>query len=241
MKNIKKSWDASPYKSIKNTQYFDIYETLLAKYVGQDITFVEVGILNGGSLFMWRDYFGKNARIIGIDLNPQAKKWEEHGFEIFIGSQSDQNFWNQTFEAIGPIDVLLDDGGHRYHQQIITLLSSLPHINNGGMVMIEDVGTSYMQEFGGPSPLSFISYTKSLIDTINAQTFTKKKNEWGLHSIQYFEHLVAFHINRNFVAAGERCENNGEATNAADFRYQDNVKLDAEILSKLMRPNQFNA
>ena len=36
---------------------------------------------------MWRDYFGKDARIIGIDLNPEAKKWEKHGFEIFIGNQ----------------------------------------------------------------------------------------------------------------------------------------------------------
>ena len=31
---------------------------------------------------MWRDYFGPKARIIGVDFNPNAKKWEEHGFEI---------------------------------------------------------------------------------------------------------------------------------------------------------------
>ena len=41
-----------------------------------------------------RDFFGEEARIIGIDLNPSAKKWEKDGFEIFIGSQSDTNFWN---------------------------------------------------------------------------------------------------------------------------------------------------
>ena len=57
-------------------------------YVGKKITFVEIGVLQGGSLFMWREYFGKNARIIGIDLHPNAKELEKHGFEIYIGNQS---------------------------------------------------------------------------------------------------------------------------------------------------------
>ena len=57
------------------------------------ITFVEVGVFGGGSLFMWINFFGKQARIIGIELNPEAKKWEKDGFEIFIGDQSDPDFW----------------------------------------------------------------------------------------------------------------------------------------------------
>ena len=65
------------------------YESFVQKkfdeIVGKEITFVEIGILDGGSLFMWRDFFGNKARIIGVDLNPEAKKWEKEGFEIFIG------------------------------------------------------------------------------------------------------------------------------------------------------------
>ena len=56
-------------------------------------TLVEVGVLNGGSLFMWRKYFGENVRIIGIDLNPAAKHFDKYGFEIFIGDQADPKFW----------------------------------------------------------------------------------------------------------------------------------------------------
>ena len=41
---------------------------------------------------MWKNYFGNDARIIGIELNPEAKKFEKEGFEIFIGNQSDENF-----------------------------------------------------------------------------------------------------------------------------------------------------
>ena len=75
MKNkIYDSWKKSKYYSVKHGNYFEIYEELFSEYIGKKITFVEVGILSGGSLFMWRDYFGENARIIGVELNPVAKK-----------------------------------------------------------------------------------------------------------------------------------------------------------------------
>ena len=74
-KKIEDCFFNSPFKSIKHNSYFATYEKLFSEYVGKKITFVEVGILNGGSLFMRRDYFGKQARIIGIDNNPEAKKW----------------------------------------------------------------------------------------------------------------------------------------------------------------------
>ena len=114
MKNTKsfKSFSKSPYYSTKHSTYFDTYDLLLEKYKGKKITFVEVGIWGGGSLFMWRDFFGPKARIIGIDLNPEAIKWEKDGFEIFIGNQSDPAFWEDFISKVGPIDVLLDDGGH---------------------------------------------------------------------------------------------------------------------------------
>ena len=88
MKNrIYDLWKNSKYHSVKHGNYFEIYEELFSEYVGKKITFVTIGVLSGGSLFMWRDYFGENARIIGVELNPVAKKWEKHGFEIFIGDQ----------------------------------------------------------------------------------------------------------------------------------------------------------
>ena len=96
-KSTLQAFTNSPYFSIKHTNYFDIYDSLLSRYVGKDITFVEIGILDGGSLFMWREFLGKDARIIGVDLNPEAIKWREHGFEIFIGDQSKKDFWDNYY------------------------------------------------------------------------------------------------------------------------------------------------
>ena len=75
-----------------------------------------MGVLNGGSLFMWRQYLGSQARIIGIDFNSLAKHWEKDGFKIYIGSQSNPEFWTNFYKSVGMIGVLLDDGGHTNEQ-----------------------------------------------------------------------------------------------------------------------------
>ncbi len=48
-----KSYMASKYLSIKHSSYFHVYDEVFGKYRGRPITFVEIGVLNGGSLFMW--------------------------------------------------------------------------------------------------------------------------------------------------------------------------------------------
>ena len=93
-----KAFSKSKFKSIKHSTYFEVYDELFSKFRNKKITFVEIGILGGGSLFMWRNYFGKKAEIIGIELNPNAKKLEKYGFKIYIGSQSDKKFWNKFYK-----------------------------------------------------------------------------------------------------------------------------------------------
>ena len=186
-------------ESLKCDTYFQVYEEMFNKYVGKKITFVEVGVLQGGSLFMWREYFGKNARIIGIDLHPNAKELEKHGFEIYIGSQSDKNFWRNFYTKVGKIDILLDDGGHVNDQQIVTLSESVNNINDDGIIMTEDVHTSYFKKFGNPSKYSYINYSKYLIDVVNSrfpETEIKKNNFRNkIYSISFYESIVAIKIN----------------------------------------------
>ena len=186
-------------ESLKCDTYFQVYEEMFNKYVGKKITFVEVGVLQGGSLFMWREYFGKDARIIGIDLHPNAKELEKHGFEIYIGSQSDKNFWRNFYTKVGKIDILLDDGGHVNDQQIVTLSESVNNINDDGIIMTEDVHTSYFKKFGNPSKYSYINYSKYLIDVVNSrfpETEIKKNNFRNkIYSISFYESIVAIKIN----------------------------------------------
>jgi hypothetical protein len=96
---------------------------------------------------MWREWLGPKARIIGIDLNPDAKKWSESGFEIYIGDQGDPNFWRETLPKIGKIDAFLDDGGHESFQQIVTIQELINHVHNNSVLVVEDTFTSFMNDF----------------------------------------------------------------------------------------------
>ena len=107
---------SSKNKSTKWKKYFPIYEKLFERYRNEEITFVEIGVLDGGSLEIWKKYFGKKSRIIGIDSNPECKKFENQDHEIFIGSQSDPKFWHNFYNQIGHVDIMLDDGGHTNDQ-----------------------------------------------------------------------------------------------------------------------------
>jgi hypothetical protein len=221
------SYMKSKYKSIKHSTYFDSYDHFFNYYRGKEITFVEIGVLGGGSLFMWRDYFGPKARIIGVDLNPNAKKWEEHGFEIYIGNQSDENFWKAFNLQVGGIDIVLDDGGHTYDQQIITTEMLLNQIKSGGILVVEDTHTSYMHGFG-PRKYSFIEYVKKKIDQTNHRfgELSNLKSEKRIWSIEILESMVAFKVNltaSNLLSTPT--DNKGIDDQAKDFRYEDNLMI----------------
>jgi len=192
-----KAYLKSPYRTVKHSTYFQVYDELFSPWRGRNITFVEIGIAEGGSLFMWREFFGPQARIIGIDINPEAKVLTKYGFEIFIGSQSDKEFWKQFNKSVGMIDIVLDDGGHSYLQQIVTTKMLIDQIKDHGMLVVEDTHTSYMSNYG-TKKFSFINFTKVIIDRIN-QRFSELdhcRSNKSIWSIQFYESFVVFHVNR---------------------------------------------
>ena len=149
--------------------YFEIYDRHFSKYRNKDIVILEIGVLNGGSLRMWKEYFGPGAKIYGIDINPACKQLETDGVEIFIGSQTDAAFLNQVKEKIGKVDVLIDDGGHTMDQQITSFEHLYSSVKDDGVYLCEDLHTSYWYPWGGGlnRPGTFIEMSKNLVDKLN--------------------------------------------------------------------------
>jgi hypothetical protein len=225
--SLRNIYDNTEYLSIKYDSYFPAYADLLSKYIDKPIVFVEVGIFNGGSLFMWREYFGQKARIIGIDLNPTAKDWEKFGFEIHIGDQSDGCFWENFYKEVGPIDILLDDGGHTNLQQITTSHYAIQNINDNGTLIVEDTHTSYFREFGNPFKYSFMNFAMNVVTSINSRSnaLLRVGKYWDkVHSMNFYESIVAFHICRKACTISSPVSNNGKTKNADDFRYHGTIQ-----------------
>jgi hypothetical protein len=230
MKKLFKSFRTAPKYSIKWSNYFEIYENIFRKFVNKKITFVEIGIGDGGSLFMWKNFFGKKARIIGIELNPEAKKLEKFGFEIFIGNQSEPLFWKQFYNKVGKIDILLDDGGHKNIQQITSFMESYKFINPNGLIAIEDTHTSYMKKkgFNNPSKYSFINFCNTLIESIHRRNpmLDKRLNNFSkkIESIFFFDSIVSINFSsKKNLKSSELLENNSKLRYFfTDYRHKGN-------------------
>src|SRR5207237_9558831 len=80
--------------------YIDVYDTFFHKYRDKEIIFLEIGVAHGGSLEMWREYFGDKASIIGVDVNPECNIFEEESTKIYIGSQADKSFYEELKNEI---------------------------------------------------------------------------------------------------------------------------------------------
>jgi hypothetical protein len=122
--------------------YFDAYHRHLAPLRHREnLVVLEIGIYSGGSLDMWRDYFGPTLQLIGVDIAPACKSYERPGIKVLIGDQADRAFWRRAIAdgTIPPVDVVIDDGGHTDEQQRNTLEELLPHLKPGGVYLCEDV------------------------------------------------------------------------------------------------------
>jgi hypothetical protein len=123
----------------KWNHYFDVYHRHLHKFTGQPVHVAEVGVYSGGSLDMWKQYFGPHCTVYGIDCQKECKEYEDERTRIFIGDQADREFWAEFRRQVPQLDVLIDDGGHQTQQQIVTLEEILPHLRPGGVYICEDI------------------------------------------------------------------------------------------------------
>jgi hypothetical protein len=189
----------------KWVDYFDVYHRAFAPYRGRPIKFLEIGIQNGGSARMWREYFGPAATIIGVDVDPACKALEEEGFEVWIGDQADTAFWGDFTSVHGELDIVLDDGGHTMAQQIVTFEALFPRLRDRGSYLCEDTHTSYFPSHGGgrDRPGTFLQYVKGLIDEMHAwyhapvaQLGSQAYLAQHLYSIGVYDSIVLFEKRR---------------------------------------------
>src|SRR5688572_33262558 len=119
---------------------------------------------------MWRSYFGPGARIVGIDIDPACERFASAGIDIVIGDQADRGFLAGLRSRYPHVDIVVDDGGHKMHQQITSFEELYPHIQPYGVYLCEDLHTSYIPAFGGGYRRegTFIEYAKGLIDRLHA-------------------------------------------------------------------------
>lgn len=179
--------------------YFKIYEKHLRPYVGKNPILLEIGVYKGGSIDMWNDYFDHQCTIIAIDNDPACKELQKDygpNVHIVIGDQSDPAFWDEFLKQYSSFDIVIDDGGHRMEEQIITFEKVYGAVKDGGVYICEDTHTSYLSNFGGGfrKEDTFIEYSKRLIDYMYAYFVDGMSLDFrkSTYCISYYDSIVVF-------------------------------------------------
>lgn len=182
----------------KWTHYFPIYERHFAPWRGRTLTFLEVGVAKGGSLAMWRRYFGPLATVVGIDIDRKCKAHESEGCAVRIGDQSDPKFLQTVIDEFGVPDVVLDDGSHQMAHIAATFEFFYSKMGKNAVYAVEDLHCAYWSRFGGGlrEPSNFFNVAKSLVDKLNADhtegAVTPDAFTRDTFAIAFYDSMVVF-------------------------------------------------
>jgi hypothetical protein len=179
----------SELKITKWVHYFGIYDQYLRKYCSQrSLKVLEIGVAGGGSLKLWRDYFGADSTIFGIDIDAKCSTVANTGCEVRIGSQVDKDFLIAVLAEMGGVDVVIDDGSHLNSHVIETFSILFPLLNSGGTYLIEDTSTSYwpgIYKGGLRRKGTSIEFFKNIVDLPNRFFFSRKpKKEFRFNDVE---------------------------------------------------------
>lgn len=128
-------------------RYCDFYEQHLPDKIG---ALLEVGVKDGASLKMWRDYYPAAFYIGGVDI--EKCSWIGN-VRIFQADATEQSFWN-GFWPMG-FDIIIDDGSHKCSDQRKTFEYAWHVLKPGGFYIIEDVHSSFLGDYADESPTTY--------------------------------------------------------------------------------------
>lgn len=134
------------FETDKNSRhsYLKYYDEWFFSFKDKKIKLLEMGVFTGGSLMLWNEYFS-NCTLFGIDINLLEIKYNMlfNQSNVFI---IPKNFDTLTENFMGDIlfDIIIDDGSHTLDHQIKALQIFKNKLNPGGILIIEDVSSYYL-------------------------------------------------------------------------------------------------
>lgn len=189
-------------KSSDDHNYCRIYERHLGPLREQKITLLELGVWEGASLKMWRDYL-PSATIVGLDK--ADRRVQIPGVDVHICSQDNEDGLFSVALMYQGFDVIIDDASHISSKTIASFQLLYPHLKPGGLYVIEDLQTAYdVENYGenearnnpnipGGHTHTAMDWCKRLADEVNSSLFPPQ------HRLGYELAFVHFYPNICFI------------------------------------------
>lgn len=142
---------SSQRDNVTNTRhchpYTLFYNSIFKEYRNKPLRIAELGILDGASLLMWREYF-PNAKIEGFEydhrhINTFKEKCPEipiYPFDVKRQESIDAAFGDKMY------DLIIEDTTHQFDDQIRVIENIYGNLKPGGMLIIEDIFKRYNEQ-----------------------------------------------------------------------------------------------
>lgn len=192
--------------------YFEAYNEQFARFRNGFLTpddarrplrLLELGVMHGGSLQLWRKFFAADTTIVGIDIDPRVAAIDDEDLTIRIGSQTDADFLYDVVAEMGGVDIVIDDGSHYAEHQRASFEILFPLLSSGGVYVVEDLHTSYWWQYGGAYARgqSFIEHAKKLVDDMHAW-YHGRRQRTGVNAREHVQ-SVSFYDSLVFIRKGQ--------------------------------------
>ncbi len=136
--------------------YISHYERRFGGNRGKPITILEIGVMDGASLRMWRDYFSFG-RVYGIDIRHKTIISEDR-IVCFEGSQVDTNFLENVVKQTGNFDFIVDDGSHKGSHHLASFEYLWSFVKPEGWYCIEDASSIFNTCWTQPEQRTMLSF-----------------------------------------------------------------------------------
>ena len=128
--------------------YTLFYESMFKNQKNEILKIAELGILDGASLLMWKEYF-TNSEIYGFEYNDDLINKFKQNFNNDRITLSNIDVTNKdsiikSFSEINQLyDIIIEDTTHQFEDQIRVIENVHKYLKPGGILIIEDIFKSY--------------------------------------------------------------------------------------------------
>ena len=155
--------------------YTLFYENLLKNNKNDNLNIAELGILDGASLLMWKEYF-TNSHIYGFEYNDKLINYFKENFNNNRISLTNIDVSNKdsiinSFSKLNILyDIIIDDTTHQFEDQIRVIENTYQYLKPGGILIIEDIFKSYNEN-------DYINRLSPIIDNFQDYYFVELDHE----------------------------------------------------------------
>ena len=125
---------------IKGHGYSIFYQKYFENLRSNNLKILEVGSFHGNASAALYFYF-KKSKLFAADIYPDLFRYRSNRIENFYVNSSDENSIQKNIidKFSDNFDIIIEDAGHFFKDQIISLFMLFKKLNSGGLFIIEEL------------------------------------------------------------------------------------------------------